>query len=209
MDVCLGVFTWLCAWVCYNIHACIYVYICVYTCIRIYVGVHVCLCVYVEECIRVRGYICVFMCLVVCYSVTDLFGEIRTIAGDPDPIRICASYRPNTIAIRKSIHGMIRRSVPVRAVKTRRRFSSKTASFHVNVCSWVFLYLLLLVCAYMLLLSFHVTFCYILPIWLLVSLHEALVIIHLICVVDMILYQHYFMCWYNVRCWLRPSIDIP
>jgi len=57
-----------------------------------------------------------------------------TIAGDSDPIRICAHYRPNIQAIRRSIHGMICRSVLVRAVKTRRWFGFETASFHVRVC---------------------------------------------------------------------------
>jgi len=32
---------------------------------------------------------------------------------------------------------MIQRSIPVHAVKTRRKFRSKTASFHVSVCSCV------------------------------------------------------------------------
>ena len=57
------------------------------------------------------------------------------------------------MAIWSPIHGMIRRSIPVHIVKTRRRFGSKTASFHVSVYSSVFLYLLLSVCVYMLLLT--------------------------------------------------------
>ena len=52
-------------------------------------------------------------------------------------------YGPDTQAIRRPTHGMISRFVPVRAVKTRRRFESKIASFHVSACSYVFLYLLL------------------------------------------------------------------
>ena len=56
---------------------------------------------------------------------------------------------------------------------------------------WVFVLMCLplSVCIYMLLLSFHVTFCYILSVWLLVSLHETLVIVHLIFVIDMSLYH--------------------
>ena len=75
---------------------------------------------------------------------------------------------------------------------------SKITSFHVSVCSYVFIYLLLLVCVYVLLLSFHMTFCYILQLWLLVSLHETSIISYLIYVVDMSIYQRHFMCWYLI-----------
>jgi len=83
------------------------------------------------------------------------------VAGDPDPIRVRARCGPDAQPIRRPIHGMIRRSVPVRAVKTRWRFGSETAPFHVSVRSCVFTVVCML---YMLLLSFHVTFCYILPV---------------------------------------------
>ena len=79
-----------------------------------------------------------YMCLVACCSVSDSFGEIRTIAGDPNPIHIRTRYGPDTHAIRRLTHGMIRRPVPIRAVKTRQRFGSETASFHVSVCSYIF-----------------------------------------------------------------------
>jgi len=61
------------------------------------------------------------------------------VAGDPDPIRICTRYGPDTQAIQRTIHRMIRRSVVVRAVKTRRRFGSEIMSFHVSACSYVFI----------------------------------------------------------------------
>jgi len=118
-------------------YACMLVY--VYTCIRIYVGVHVCVCVYILECIRVREYVCVSSC--VWLRVAAL--RIRLVRSEPSyrrpgPIRIRAHCGPDTMVIWRPIHGMIRRSVLVRAVKTRRRFGSKTASFHVSVCSCVF-----------------------------------------------------------------------
>jgi len=47
----------------------------------------------------------------------------------------------------------------------------------------------------MLLLSFHVTFYYILSICLLVPHHETSMLVHFIYVVDMRLYQRHFMCW--------------
>ena len=65
----------------------------------------------------------------------------RPVWWDLDPLQeiwIGARYGPNALAIRKPTHGMIRRSVPVRAVKTRRRFGSKTASFYVSVCLLVY-----------------------------------------------------------------------
>ena len=91
--------------------------------------------------------------------------------GRPGPDSDSCRCGSDTQAIRRPIHGMIRRLVPVHAVKTRRRFGSETASFHVSVRSCAFPYLPLSVCIYMLLLSFHVTFCYILPVLSLVSLH--------------------------------------
>jgi len=81
------------------------------------------------------------MCLYINVCVWLHVTAIQTLSLDLDPlqeIRIDARYGPNTLAIRKSIHGMIRRLVPVRAVKTRRRFESEIASFHVSVYSHVF-----------------------------------------------------------------------
>jgi len=69
--------------------------------------------------------------------------EIRTIAENPDPIQIRARCGPDTMVIRRPIHGMIRRSVPVRAVKTRRRFGSENASFQVSVPCFLIEYLIL------------------------------------------------------------------
>jgi len=120
--------------------------------------------------------------------------KFRTCSWDPDSTRICVRRWPDTLAIRRPTHGMIWRSVPDRIVKIRRWFSFKAVSFHVGIFSYVFLYLLLSVGFYMLLLSFHVTFYYILPVWLLLSLLETSMIVHLIYVVDMSLYQLHFMC---------------
>jgi len=83
---------------------------------------------------------------------------------------------------------MIRRSVLVCAVKTRRRFSSETASFYVSVCSYViFFFTIIVFYSY----YFHVNLYYILPVWLIVSLHETLLIVHLIWVVDISLYLYH------------------
>ena len=80
------------------------------------------------------------MCLVACCNASNPFGEIQTVAGDPDRIQIRARCGPDTMMIRRPIHVMIRRSVLVRAVKTRRWFGSETASFHVSVCFCLFPY---------------------------------------------------------------------
>ena len=84
--------------------------------------------------------VCVCTCVRVSLSVWLRVAVFRIrlvrsgpVVEDPDPIRIRARCGPDTQAIRRPIHGMSRRSVLVRAVKTRRRFSSEIASFQVSV----------------------------------------------------------------------------
>ena len=60
---------------------------------------------------------CVFGCVL---QHLRLVCTIRTVAGDSYPIRIRARCGPNTKAIRRPIHEMIRRLAPVHAVKTKR-----------------------------------------------------------------------------------------
>ena len=77
--------------------------------------------------------------------------SIRTHSCDPNSVTgdsNCARCRPDTLASWKPTHEMIRRSVPIRTVKTRRRFGSKTASFYVSVRSCVFPHFPLSVCVY-------------------------------------------------------------
>ena len=71
----------------YFIISCEYVYICIHI---------VCMYVYACICMCTRVCLCEFMCLVTCYSISDSFGEIRTVVGDPDPIRIRARCGPDT-----------------------------------------------------------------------------------------------------------------
>ena len=124
------------------------------------------------------------MCTVACFSNSDPFGEIRTVAGDPDPIRIRDRCGPDTMAIRRPIHGMIRRSVQVRAVKTRRWFGSETASFHMSVCSYVIFFLPLLCFICIISCDFILYFIRLTT----VSLHETLLIVHLKGVIGISLY---------------------
>ena len=110
---------------------CIIMYM--YTCICKYVGVPVNICTW-SVYVWVHEYVCLFVCSVACYSDSDPFGEIRTSYWRPGPDSGSCRSGPDTQEIRRSIHRMIRRSVPVRAVKTRCQFGSETTSFHVSVC---------------------------------------------------------------------------
>ena len=111
-----------------------YVGVCVY--LYMYVcGYSVCVCMHVWV---LSMYLYLFVCV---GCVLQHFGFIQwdpnPASGDPDPIQIRARCGPDTMAIRRPTHGMIRRSVPVRAVKIRRRFGSETASFQVSVCFYL------------------------------------------------------------------------
>jgi len=130
-------------------------------------------------CMIVRVWVHMFKCMLQWF---------RTRSCDPDPLReiqSCTSYGFDTQTIQKLTHGMIQRFIKVRVMENRRWFGSKTASFHVSICSCLFSYLPLSVGIYILLVSFHVTFCYILLVWLHGSLHETSMIVHLMYLVDM------------------------
>ena len=105
-------------------------------------------------------YICIICVFFACFCYSNLFGEIRTRCRRSGFVLVVTRYHGNS----KTDHWMIRRTVLIHAEKTRGRFGSETASFHVSVRSCAFPYLSLLICVYMLHLSFHVTFCYILPV---------------------------------------------
>ena len=133
-------------------------------CILVYTNIYVCTWVYtyVSVCSGVcLVYIYIYLyVLVACCNVQNRLvrsGPLQETGSDLD------SYHcgPNIMAIRRPIHEMIRKLVPVRAVKARRRFVPETESFHVSVRSCVFTIVGML---YMLHLSFHVTFFHILPV---------------------------------------------
>jgi len=172
-----------------------------------------------QVCTWVHVWVCVCrVCLGISSPVSQSFSffvcvrlrvaAIRTYSCNPDPlqeIRISVRYGPDKLAIRRPIHELIWRSVPVRAVKTRRRFGSKTASFHVHVCACIISLFIIVSIIYMLLVSFHVTVWYILPVWLPVSFHVMSVSAHFICSVNMSIYQYHFMCrglplWFKTSC---------
>jgi len=105
---------------------------------------------------------CEFMCVWLrVVAISDPFVQSELVTRDPDPIRICARYGPDTLAIRRLTHGMIHRSVLVCAMKTRWRFNSKIKLFHVSVCSCIISLFLVVNIIYILPISFHVTDWYI------------------------------------------------
>jgi len=106
------VYVWVYAWLC----------VCIYSCVYIWLGV--CTCVFMCTCAH--------ECLVACYSDVDSF--VRSELGN-GRFGICVRCESDTLAIRRPTHELIRRSVPVHAVKIRWGFGSKTVSFH-----WVFVY---------------------------------------------------------------------
>ena len=175
-----------------SVHTFVYILWCIMymylVCSRCMMGMYACggmyiMCTYVFVYQRV--------CMVACHSDTDPLARFRPVTRDTDWCPLWTQY----MAIRKLIHGMIRRSVLVRPVKSRQRFGSKITSFHVSVCSYViFLFTVLFdICVFIRNISRDCLMYFIA--WILVSLHETLLIIQLICVVDMSLYQYHFMCW--------------
>ena len=120
---------------------CVY-YIYGYACVGMYMlSVSMCVCTYVYIrvcmwCVHVYG--CMFVWVHTFGCVVQRYGPVWWDLDTLREIQICARYRLDTLAIRRPIYGMIRRSVPVRAVKIRWRFGSKIASFHVSVCLLVY-----------------------------------------------------------------------
>ena len=141
-----------------------------------------------------RAFMFICMCLVTCYNVVDLFVRSEAVIGDLELIQICGCYGPDALVIRRLTHKMIRRFVPVRAVKIRRWFGFKTASFHVSVCSCIISLFLIVNIIYMLPVSFHLTVSYIWPVWLPVPFHITSMTVQLMYLVDMNIYWRHFMC---------------
>ena len=130
-------------------YACLYMCVCV--CVGVWINIYMFLCVFICTCVFVYHHVW----LVACYSDANSFVQSELVTGDPNPIRIHVRYGPDTLAIERLTHGMIWRSVPVHAVKTRRRFGSKITTFHVSVCSCIIFLLIIVSIIYMLSVSFQ------------------------------------------------------
>ena len=161
---------------------CVYLYTYICGCtrmfMRVYCGVYTCM----------RVCLCEFMCLVACCSVSYSFGETWTrFKVVPDVDQIHRRFEDRFMGWPVDQYRFVQWRSDNDSVSKPRYFM------------WVFAfalfpYLPLLICICFTL-SFHVTIWCILPLWLSVSLHELSVIVFHICVVDMSLYQRYFMCW--------------
>ena len=91
----------------------------------VYVNGHVFMCTYVHVC-----WLCVTVMWICSY-------DSNLVTEDPDPIWIYAHYEPDSQVIQRPTYKMIRRFVSVHAVKTRRQFKSKIASFHMSVYFYI------------------------------------------------------------------------
>jgi len=173
----------------YSVYVCVYSYVCMY--VGVLVGVCMCGLVWVlvwvyDECVLIPLPLCMF---------GYVLHRVEFVRWDPTRCRrsrpnsnLCR-YGPDTQVIRRPIHGMIRRSVPVRAVKPRQRFGSKPRYF-----MWIFvlMYFLIYHCQ-------HAFTCYCYHfMWLSVIFyqfdHEISMNVHFNYVVDMSLSLRYFMC---------------
>ena len=176
-----------------------YVYVCMYA--WVYAWVRVCMrCVYVYE------YMFIWV-----HELCCVLQRLELVWWDPDPlkeIQTCARYEPDTLAIRRPTNGLIRRFVPVRVAKSRRRFGFKSATFYVSVYYYVI--------SLFTVVSKHIYVTCIIScdrliyftIWLLVFLHEVSVSVHFNYVVDLSIYQRHFMCSY-LPLWFKTSFEIP
>ena len=78
------------------------------------------------------------MCMSSCVWLRGTVTRTRLVRSGPVvEIRIGVHCGLDTLETRRPTHEMIQRSVPARAVKTRRRFRPETVSFHASVCSYV------------------------------------------------------------------------
>jgi len=85
---------YICVCVCMYVYRCVYVY----TCIRRYAWVYACVCMGVRMCMLV--YVCVSVS--VRLRVTAMWirsCDPNSVTEDPDPIRICTRYGPDTLVI--------------------------------------------------------------------------------------------------------------
>jgi len=161
----------------------------VYTCICSYIHMCVCVCV----CVWIIMYICLCLCIHVCMAAA-----IWTRSCDPDSLTKDSDLFPlwtRYASDLKTDPQTIWRSIPVRTMKTRRHFESKTVSFHVSVSFCIIFIFIVVSIIYLLLVLFHVTIRFILPVWLPISLHEISMSIHFNYIVYLNAYQHYFIWW--------------
>jgi len=154
LKMCIYLFScvheWVIAWLCKDIDevcvsACVCL-MCVWLCVFINVHESVYICMYECTYRHVYMYVGGYMHAWCVWALTPLsvYGYVvqryRPVWWDSDllqKIQFSARYEPDTLAIQRPTHVMIRRFILVHAVKTRRWFGFKLTSFHVSVCSYV------------------------------------------------------------------------
>ena len=91
---CMHVYMCVCVCVCMYVYRCVYVY----TCIRRYAWVYACVCMGVRMCMLV--YVCVSVSVRLRVTVMWIRScDPNSVTEDPDPIRICTRYGPDTLVI--------------------------------------------------------------------------------------------------------------
>ena len=180
-----SVWEWGNVWACvcvYNVRMCILVYMHVCMGIHVYMGY-----------VHVNGYMLVWVhvCSVTCCIILDSLVRFELGSG-----RIEFAF------VVDPIHGWFKDrsigwSVDLYRFMQWRPDGNSVPKLHHFM--WVFVLvsslLLLSVGIYVLLVSFHVTVCYILAVWSLVLLHETSLSVHLIYLGHLSDYQRHFMCW--------------
>ena len=172
---------------------CVNMYVCVYVCIFIYMGVYTLLyvCVHVYLCARVGMWMCVW------FHVFGCVTAFQTRSCDPNSVmgdsNLCC-YGPDTLAIRRTTHGMSGDSYQFVQWRPDGDLDPKLRHFMWVFAFVLFPYLPLSIGNCVLLVSFHVIVWFILPVWLCVSLHEVSVSVHFNYIAYQSAYQHHFMC---------------
>ena len=182
INVCI-IYAWRHA---YSMFVCVYLSMYVYGYTRMYlyarVGVN-----------RVYMFICMCWLRATTFRVCSVRSEpsFRILEPDPDSCSLWTRYigNPKTDPWNDPYISTGSCSEDQTAIHFRNRIIS------VSVRSCAIAHLPLSVCIYLLHLSFHVTFFYVLPVWFLVLLHETSMIVHFNYIVDRNLYQYHFMCW--------------
>jgi len=168
-------------------------YTCVYLYIYIWVCIHYFMCVYTFICVHV--WVCECMCMIsfVWLHIT----AFQTHSCDPNSVtgdsNLCR-YGPNTLAIRRTTHGMSGDSYQFVQWRPDGDLDPKLRHFMWVFAFVLFSYLPLSIGNCVLLVSFHVIVWFILPVWLCVSLHEVSVSVHFNYIAYLSAYQCHFMC---------------
>ena len=142
-------------------------------------------------------YVWVHVCLVACCIDPDLIVRSKPVNRDPD---LCSMWTRYTGDLKTDIRDDSEIHTNS-CSEDHMAIRIQSHAFPVSVCSCIIFLFIVASSIYMLLVSFHVTICFILPVWLRVSFLVMSVSAHFICTVDMSVYLRQLI-W-----WLVPTID--